>query len=352
MHKAGTYGRDGVERRNKNGREAVFCICLENAVMPPHGRAFAASPAVVPLPPRRSTRSRRGRRTVLALGGDVAPSGGLTSKSNSGPQDERSTGKPTDVVTVHCPWARDTGGPGSSWADLMEEDDDPARPRRVLTPPPPARWCCEPPKMAASPLGPEAPPGHFWEDQPEPRLPSEALLTFWAARMYGRFSKHGFPRTSRTTACPRRPGRRQRLRERRPRTSLIACCANSPSLASRLVFVRRGGEEGVVGFLENRCMSVLSLRRRPAGEVWVHVRTQSNYLGAVIAAHPPPPPDAPPLLVNNWCAPSAEASPYRVLYGLHNPAAHGTVLTAEAVIPHFAWAPRLAVEPAALRRAL
>ena len=96
------------------------------------------------------------------------------------------------------------------------------------------------------------------------------------------------------------------------------------------------------------------LREFPVpGEIWVHARTQSHYLGATLAAHAPPPyPDDPPILINSWRALGADASPFRVNYGLHNPAARGVVLTAHAVIPNFAWTPRLAVDPDALRTAI
>ena len=45
-------------------------------------------------------------------------------------------------------------------------------------------------------------------------------------------------------------------------------------------------------------------------------------------------------------------SPYRIVYGIHNPAVRGPILTPDVVIPSFSWTPRLAIDDEALRDVL
>jgi hypothetical protein len=52
----------------------------------------------------------------------------------------------------------------------------------------------------------------------------------------------------------------------------------------------------------------------------------------------------PPFLVNGWRPMQGEVSPFRVTYGIHNPATRGLIVTTHHVIPNFSWTPRLVVE--------
>ena len=58
----------------------------------------------------------------------------------------------------------------------------------------------------------------------------------------------------------------------------------------------------------------------------------------------------PPYLVNGW-QPSllpTTHSPFRIQYGINNPAMRGVVITQTSVVPNFSWTPRLALESADL----
>ena len=86
------------------------------------------------------------------------------------------------------------------------------------------------------------------------------------------------------------------------------------------------------------------LRHYPVpGEIWVHLRTQCNYMSSLLAMYNCPSEGDPPYIVNGWRA-MHKMSPYRVTYGTHNPAMHGLILTHSAVIPNFSWTPRLALD--------
>lgn len=80
------------------------------------------------------------------------------------------------------------------------------------------------------------------------------------------------------------------------------------------------------------------------GEPWVHIYGMANYYSSLLLDHPPPAAGAPPLLVNGWQHTGGQPSPYRIVYGTHNPAVHGVVITSGTVIPNFSWTPRLAME--------
>ena len=87
------------------------------------------------------------------------------------------------------------------------------------------------------------------------------------------------------------------------------------------------------------------------GEIWVHLRTQCNYLSSLLSMYIPPQPGETPCVINGWRT-MHKVSPYRVHYGTHNPAMHGLVLTSDSIIPNFSWTPRLALEPVAMRALL
>lgn len=78
------------------------------------------------------------------------------------------------------------------------------------------------------------------------------------------------------------------------------------------------------------------------GEPWCHLISMANYYSSLLCNHPPPAPGDPPYLVNGWqqVVPT-QHSPFRILYGTHNPAVHGLVITSDSVIPNFSWTPRL-----------
>lgn len=80
------------------------------------------------------------------------------------------------------------------------------------------------------------------------------------------------------------------------------------------------------------------------GEPWCHLFTVANYYSSLLHNHPPPGPGEMPYLVNSWqqVLPT-QHSPYRILYGTHNPAIRGIVITSSTVIPNFSWTPRMAL---------
>lgn len=86
------------------------------------------------------------------------------------------------------------------------------------------------------------------------------------------------------------------------------------------------------------------------GELWVHLCTGCHYLSSLLAIHPIPLSDA-PYIVRGQGKPPA-GSPFRISYGVFNPAIRGTVVTSTTVVPNFAWTPRLAVDLAVLNEAL
>ena len=87
----------------------------------------------------------------------------------------------------------------------------------------------------------------------------------------------------------------------------------------------------------------------------VHLRSKCNYLSSLLATYTPPEAGEPPFLINGWrstsripppgearrSATNQEVSPYRVTYGIHNPALRGLVLTPDTVVPNFSWTPRM-----------
>lgn len=85
------------------------------------------------------------------------------------------------------------------------------------------------------------------------------------------------------------------------------------------------------------------------GEPWCHLFTVANYHSSLLSNYPPPGPDEPPYLVNAWQQ-TVHHSPYRVVYGTHNPAVRGLVITNSTIVPNFSWTPRLALEPSVLQR--
>lgn len=82
------------------------------------------------------------------------------------------------------------------------------------------------------------------------------------------------------------------------------------------------------------------------GEPWVHIFGMANYYSSLLLDHPPPADGEPPILINGWQHASCpgQPSPYRIMYGTHNPAVHGVVITNSTVIPNFSWTPRMALE--------
>ena len=60
------------------------------------------------------------------------------------------------------------------------------------------------------------------------------------------------------------------------------------------------------------------------GELWCHLLTASNHYATLLRDFIPPVPGEPPLLVNVWQHLSPfQHSPYRIVYGNHNPALRG-----------------------------
>lgn len=77
-----------------------------------------------------------------------------------------------------------------------------------------------------------------------------------------------------------------------------------------------------------------------AGELWVHVGESANYISSILSVYEVVP--GYPRLVNTWiddC--KAMRSPYRIQYGVQNPAARGIILTHDVIIPNFSFTPRL-----------
>ena len=76
------------------------------------------------------------------------------------------------------------------------------------------------------------------------------------------------------------------------------------------------------------------LRHFPVpGEIWVHLRTQCNYLSSLLAMYTCPQEGEVPHIINGWRS-MHKLSPYRVTYGTHNPAMHGLILTHNTIIPN------------------
>ena len=78
------------------------------------------------------------------------------------------------------------------------------------------------------------------------------------------------------------------------------------------------------------------------GELWVHLCAACHYLSSVLLDTYPPPWDKPYIVKANGKPP--DGSPFRIEYGVHNPALRGTVITSAFVVPSFSWTPRLAVD--------
>jgi hypothetical protein len=86
------------------------------------------------------------------------------------------------------------------------------------------------------------------------------------------------------------------------------------------------------------------------GEIYVHLCTGCHYLSSLLEMHPPAPGDVPYVVQSPGRPPPG--SPFRIHYGVANPAVRGTVVASNVVVPNFAWTPRLVVAPAVLRDAL
>ena len=83
-----------------------------------------------------------------------------------------------------------------------------------------------------------------------------------------------------------------------------------------------------------------------AGELWVHLKGQVNYLSSVLDAYPPPLPGEVPYMINDWHTNNAlEISPYRISYGTQNPMLCGLIVTTDTLVPQlFGWTPHLAID--------
>ena len=107
------------------------------------------------------------------------------------------------------------------------------------------------------------------------------------------------------------------------------------------------GEEGdAAGDL----LSAISVTFPSPGELWVHLCASCHYLSSILLETYPPPWDR-PFLVKGVGRPIS-ASPFRIEYGVHNPALRGTVITNAFVVPAFGWTPRMVVSADELAAAL
>lgn len=97
-------------------------------------------------------------------------------------------------------------------------------------------------------------------------------------------------------------------------------------------------------------LSAVAVTFPAPGELWVHLCAACHYLSSVLLETYPPPWD-PPFLVRGDGKPSA-ASPFRIDYGVHNPALRGTVITNSFIVPAFGWTPRMAMDRGAFAAAL
>lgn len=84
------------------------------------------------------------------------------------------------------------------------------------------------------------------------------------------------------------------------------------------------------------CLQCLGEREREILESLSRILT--NYYTSLLSDHPPPTGNPSiPYLVNGWQQSSIyqSNSPYRVHYGLQNPAIHGIIITDSTMIPNF-----------------
>ena len=87
------------------------------------------------------------------------------------------------------------------------------------------------------------------------------------------------------------------------------------------------------------------------GEIWVHIRSGCNYLSSLLCLYTPPEDGTAPFIINGWRT-TQEVSPFRVTYGIHNPAMRGLVVTPQHIIPNFSWTPRLVLDADQMAAAL
>lgn len=87
------------------------------------------------------------------------------------------------------------------------------------------------------------------------------------------------------------------------------------------------------------------------GELYVHLVGCANYYSALLHSNPPPSEGESPFLVNCWQqVPRSMHSPFRIQYGMSNPALRGLVIMGSTIVPNFGWTPRLTVETQCLHQ--
>lgn len=104
-------------------------------------------------------------------------------------------------------------------------------------------------------------------------------------------------------------------------------------------------EEDVTGSKEPNDWDDLLANFPVPGELYVHLVGYANYYSALLHSNPPPCAGESPFLVNCWQQiPRSVHSPFRIQYGMANPALRGLVITSSTVVPNFGWTPRLTMD--------